>query len=209
VATLAVLADRHAAWRPGRFAYDLFGCRVCLEIPVVKLLDYEARWDLLEQSPNPFAVVVMTHLKAQATYRDAAGRLHWKLNLVKMLYRRGYSKADILELFRFIDWLMALPDEMETAFTDTLRAFEEEMKMPYVTSVERRGIQQGLQQGLVQNAREAVVDILEVRFETVSHSIVKTVQEMDDLSMLKILHRKAAKVGTMEEFIRFLEDLLK
>jgi len=197
---------------------------VRLEIPVIKLLDYEAQWSFLEQSPNPFAIIVMTHIKhikAQATYRDENGRLHWKLTLVKMLYKRGYSKTDILELFRFIDWLMVLPDEMETAFTNALREFEEDTRMPYVTNVERRGIQQGLQQGLqqgmqqglqqglVQEAREAIVDILEVRFETVPHSIAKTVQDMDDLSLLKVLRRKAAKVGGMEEFRGFLEDLLK
>src|SRR5262245_30026330 len=46
-----------------------------LTFPVVKVLDYEARWEELERSANPFAVLVMTHLKTQATQRAPAERL--------------------------------------------------------------------------------------------------------------------------------------
>ncbi len=64
---------------------------MALDFPVVKLLDYEARWAELEASDNPFAVVVMAHLKTQATRGDMAERYAAKLSLAKMLYRRGYS----------------------------------------------------------------------------------------------------------------------
>ncbi|NET58274.1 MAG: hypothetical protein F6K47_19585, partial [Symploca sp. SIO2E6] len=50
------------------------------------------------------AVVTLAHLQAQATLQTPETRLQWKLRLVKGLYNRGYSKKDILELFRFIDW---------------------------------------------------------------------------------------------------------
>jgi hypothetical protein len=211
VATLAVLADRQPGWRPDGFAYDLWGCGVRLVFPMIKLLDYEAQWDLLEQGPNPFAIIVMAHLKAQATYHDAEGRLHWKLTLVKMLYQRGYEKKDILELFRFIDWLMALPEELEISFMEALRQYEEDVKMPYVTSVERigikKGIQQGIQKGLVQKSREAVIEILEARFDSAPGVIVDMVNHMDDLSLLKMLLKQAATVGALEEFKKVLFDL--
>lgn len=67
VASLGVLADTHAGWRPDGYGYALWGCRVSLRFPVVKLLDYEAQWESLEQSSNPFAIMVMAHLKTQAT----------------------------------------------------------------------------------------------------------------------------------------------
>ena len=44
---------------------------------MVKLRDYAARWDALEASDNPFAMVVMAHLHARATRRDPEGRLQW------------------------------------------------------------------------------------------------------------------------------------
>jgi hypothetical protein len=120
VVSIAVLTDRQEGWRPDGFAYELWGCRVSIQFPVVKLLDYEARWIAMEQSANPFSVIVMADLKAQATRRDPQGRLQWKLTLVKILYQRGYTKEDILELFRFIDWLMVLPDDLELSFAEAL-----------------------------------------------------------------------------------------
>lgn len=95
-----------------------------LTFPIVKLLDYAARWDELAASRNPFAVVAMAHLKTLATHHDAPERLHWKLNLIRGLYHGGYSKADILELFRIIDWLMTLPDELTRSFNEAIENFE-------------------------------------------------------------------------------------
>ncbi len=57
-----------------------------------------------------------------------------------------------------------------------------------------------MQQGMQQNAQEDVIDILEVRFELVPQSIVKTIHQIDDPTILKILHRKAVKVPSLEEF---------
>lgn len=55
------------------------------EFPVVKLLDYRERWAELEESQNPFATVVMAHLKAQETRHADEERKAWKFNLVRRL----------------------------------------------------------------------------------------------------------------------------
>ena len=51
---------------------------------------------------------------------------------------------------------MRLPEELETSFWDEVTEYEENKKMPYVTSVEQRGIKQGILKGI-----EA---LLEVKF---------------------------------------------
>lgn len=147
VASFAVLGDERATWRPSQFGYQLFGCKLNFSFPVVKLLDLGQDWEALEANRNPFATVVMAHLKASQTQRDRQERLRWKLSLTRRLYQLGYQRQDVLNLFRFIDWLMSLPDTLEAEFWREIRQFEEEMRMPYITSVERRGIQQGIQQG--------------------------------------------------------------
>jgi hypothetical protein len=58
-------------------------------------------WAELEASDNPFAVVVMAHLKAQETRRDDQQRQVWKLLLMRRLYERGYKRQDIVNLFHF------------------------------------------------------------------------------------------------------------
>jgi hypothetical protein len=70
VASLAVLADTRLNWRPGQFYSQLWGCEISFTFPVVKLLDYGQHWQELENSDNPFATVVMAHLKAQETRND-------------------------------------------------------------------------------------------------------------------------------------------
>ena len=89
VVSLALLADENPNWRPQHYGYEIWGCRVMLEFPMVKLLDYRQRWQELEISTSPFAAIVMAHLKTQDTRRQPQQRLAWKLNIVKSLYQRG------------------------------------------------------------------------------------------------------------------------
>ncbi|MEW6382220.1 MAG: hypothetical protein AB1611_21870 [bacterium] len=108
------------------------------------------REEELEASRNPFGIIVLAHLKSLETKRDYQSRLLWKLSLVKMLYNKGYSRGDIFNLYRFIDWLLVLPKELSRQFQDEIRAFEEEKKMAYITTAERIGIEKGRQEGMAQ-----------------------------------------------------------
>ena len=161
IASLAVLADETRNWRPKEFGYNLWGCEVGIKFPVVKLLDYRADWESLEKSDNPFAMVIMTHLKSLETRQDDQERLAAKLGLMRRLYQRGYSRQDIVNLFRFIDWVMQLSAESNDTFWQGLREIEEERNMPYVTSVERIGMQKGLEQGMQQGMQQARLEAQE------------------------------------------------
>jgi hypothetical protein len=205
VASLAILGDESPIWRPQEFGYKLFGCKVSLQFPTVKLLDYAEQWSTLEKSANPFALVVMAHLKAQATRDDPLLRLEWKLILVKSLYQRGYTKQDILELFRFIDWIMVLPEDLDQRFEDELAHFEEEKRMTYVTSIERRALKRGLEQGALQSSREDLLAILAARFGAIPESLQKAIAAIDDLMRLKTLLPNAATVSSLSEFEMAME----
>ncbi|MBF0140192.1 MAG: hypothetical protein HQL74_07925 [Magnetococcales bacterium] len=45
--------------------------------------------------------------------------------------------------YRFIDWVLSLPAEADNRFWEELSHFEENQKMPYITSVERIGEEKG------------------------------------------------------------------
>ncbi len=131
VVSLAVLGDERAGWRPTEYATGLWGCDTRFTYPVVKLADDRARRDELEASDNPFATVALAHLAAQDTRGDAARRRQIKLALTRRLYERGYRRERGLSLFRFIDWLLELPAEQETAFWQEMRVYEEERAMRF------------------------------------------------------------------------------
>jgi hypothetical protein len=70
-----------------------------------------------------------------------------KTRLCKWLLRKGWKHDDILNLLKFIDWVIKLPEELEEKCRKELEIFEEEMKVAYVTSWERHGIKHGIKQG--------------------------------------------------------------
>lgn len=148
VASLAVLADTDPDFRPEHYRNDLWGCAIDFRFPVVKLIDWDIpqHWESLETSDNPFALVVMAQIRAKAT-KDANTRKAWKFRLIRLMYDRGYERKTILELFRVIDWMLQLPASLETAFRQEIFTLEETKQMPYVTTVERAGIEKGYRQG--------------------------------------------------------------
>ncbi len=198
VISLAVLGDDQATWRPTSYGYSRWGFESRLQFPVVKLLDYQTQWSTLEQSANPFAVIVMAHLRTVATQGNPLQRLQSKLSLVRGLYERGYGRNQILELFRLIEWMMVLPEELERNFRTELRRYEEEKRMPYITGFER--------EGMVQATRENVIEALETRFGVVPVSFSSHLKALNDLTQLKRLLRQAITVGSIEEFEQVLAE---
>lgn len=174
VASFIVLGDENTNWRPSEFGYEIFGCQVNFSFPVVKLLDLGQDWEALVNNRNPFATVVMAHLKAHQTRNNRQERLEWKLSLTRRLYQQGYQRQDVINLFRFIDWLMSLPKNLEQEFWREIRQLEEETRMPYITSVERLGIEQGMQR----EGANLVLRLLNRRFGQVTTSVEKQIRQL-------------------------------
>lgn len=196
VCSLGVLGDTRRSWRPDRWSYRRWGCEPGIVFPIVKLLDFEERWEELEQSDNPFAAVVMAHLRTVSTRRRPESRRQWKLRIVRSLYEQGFQREQIIELFRFIDWMMKLPEELERSFLQDVREFEQEKRMPYVTSVERLGFEQGERSA----ERRGVLDALEMRFGRIPDGVRKDVEAENDPTRLRLLHRRAIVVDSLERF---------
>jgi hypothetical protein len=89
VVSLAVLTDDRPDWRPDAFGYGAWGFGTQIRYGVAKLLDQAADPARLQSDPNPFAAVVLAHLRTLATRGDPTARRGWKLQLVKGLYDRG------------------------------------------------------------------------------------------------------------------------
>jgi hypothetical protein len=145
VATLVVLADEREGWKPQVYEAELWGCGLRFYFPVCKLLELGADRNRLEEGDNPAGLVVAAHLAAQATRGNMDLRKSSKWQLTRRLYERGYQRKEILDLFRLIDWLMILPDGLEIEFRRELINFEKEKVMPYITSIERIGREEGRQ----------------------------------------------------------------
>jgi hypothetical protein len=204
VVSLALLADEQAGWRPRSFKSSLWGCTAGIEFPAVKLLDYGADESALERHDNVFATLVLAHLKTQQTRSSPENRRAWKLRLVRGLYERGLERGDIQNLFRFVDWMMDLPPALSEQFWTEMQAFEEETKMPYVTSVERmaeaRGREEGRKEGLQQGLQQGLALGLKLKFGPSGKKLLPRIKRIEDITVLESLQRVLDKAATLNEF---------
>ena len=184
VVSLAVLADRSATWQPRHFGYAYAGCSLRLDFPVAKLLDWQDRQAELQAHDNPFALVTLAHLLTQATRRNMPARLQAKWQLVQLLYRKGWTRQQVLDMLHVLDWMLRLPQHLNEQLWQNTLQLPEEKKMRYVTSFEKivaakameqgmakgleqgleKGLKQGLEKGRQQSKAEDLLHLLHKRF---------------------------------------------
>jgi hypothetical protein len=92
--------------------------------------------------------------------------------------------------------VLTLPNQLEPQFNEFVVNCEEAKKMQYVTSIERRGIQQGL----LQKSREDVTAVLKVRFHRVPKALIDQINALSDASRLSTLHQEAIVIDSLAAF---------
>jgi hypothetical protein len=187
IVSLAILGDDRKSWRPQPYQAELWGCEVNFRFPIVKLMDYENRWAELEASANPFAIVVMAHLKTKETRKDPEARKEWKFRLTRRLYEQGFARQDIMNLYRFVDWLLVLPEGLKQAFRSELAQYEQERNMPYVTSNEQmakaEGRAEGQAEGRLATQSEVALNLLRqnISLEVIVQATGLTIEQIQAL----------------------------
>jgi Domain of unknown function (DUF4351) len=182
VASFAVLGDTDVNWRPNSFNRETLGFNIQVSFPIAKLVDYKRRKEDLKFSDNPFAVVVLAHLAAQATKAKESQerRRKQKFALTKLLYSRGYSRQEVIDLFRFVDWVLTLPPEMEEAFKKDLSAYEGENNMPYITSVERISRKEGTSELVIRQLNRRMGQVSEEALATIGKLSIEQLQQLGE-----------------------------
>jgi len=102
---------------------------------------------------------------------------------------------------------MTLPKELSERFDNELITIEEEQRMPYITSIERSGIERGIKQGIKQgieqesfrSKRESIIELLETRFSEVPLELRAVLNQIEDLEFLKQLFKRSITVASVEE----------
>lgn len=189
VASFAILGDDRPTWRPDRFGYELWGTKVGIEFATAKLLDYEV--SDLETDPNPFAVVVLAHLKALQTAHNDEERRVSEVRLVKGLYSRGFDAEQIRQLYRLTDTMMSLPRPLAELAWQEILEFEMEKNMPLLSTAERVGLEKGREEGILIGARQSLLAGIEValrlKFPADSAMLFLDVKQIEDVELLRTI----------------------
>ncbi|MCZ8117854.1 MAG: hypothetical protein O9295_07255, partial [Microcystis sp. LE18-22.4A] len=211
VISLAILGDERVNWRPDSYNYTIAGCEVSLKFPTVKLLDYEESWSELEASSNPFAIIVMAHLKTKATTGKLPEREQWKWRLIRGLYEKEFEREQIIKLFEIIDNMMTLSPELQSSLESKIKQFEEERTMPLISNMELRGIEQGKkigkEIGVLENSRDDIKTVLTVRFGQISSEIEEMIDKITNLALLKEILKSAVTANSLAEFKQSLAKI--
>jgi len=158
------------------------------------------------------ALSIRAQLAAPDTEYDLEGLYTARLALCRRLYDEGFSQKDVLLIHGLIDQLMILPRPLMIRFRQELFAIEKEKNMPYVDTLTRmsheegreeglqEGRQEGRQEGSLAQARESVIEALEIRFGEVSNDLRQRITALDNLRTLKIQLRRAITVPSLDQF---------
>ena len=179
ITSLAVLGDLDADWQPKSYSYGRDGCRTTFKFPMLKLLDYEKKWDTLVRSRNPFATVIMAHLKTKQTKGNHAERAKWKLTFLRMAVTRKMPRKDVEAVFKFIDWVMVLPEALDKQVDLELEKSVEVNEMAYVSRWERRGKIEGKIEGKKEGKQEILIRLLKVKFGALPAWVLEKVDKAE------------------------------
>jgi hypothetical protein len=190
VVSLAVLADDDRNWRPTGYQRGLWGCSVGMTFPAAKLLDFQGREAELEASHNPFAKVILAHLKTLETRGDAGERRDWKVRIACGLHECGLGPEETQQLVKLVDWLMELPAGLQQDFEQKTHEYEEGRHMPYITGIGRTAMLSMLE------------DLLRDKFGDEGVKLMPAIQALNDGEKYMALNRAIAAATTLDEVRR-------
>ncbi len=161
--------------------------------PIGERIIYSRRW-------------FTSQIEALKTASDAEARYEAKKRLIRMLYERHYERDEVLDILRFLDWMMHLSEDLERKLLEEIRTFKSE-KFPemtkYVTSWERFARQEGLEEGLEKGREEKVelaIRLLQKRFGKLSNSAQEKISVLSDELFDAVL-----EFSSKEEIIEWLK----
>ncbi|MFN3788229.1 Rpn family recombination-promoting nuclease/putative transposase [Sulfurihydrogenibium azorense] len=106
-------------------------------------------------------------------------------------------------LYIIIDYTVIVKKDLETIEKVLEEIGGEEKMMTLTEKWKMEGLQEGLKR-LIQESQEAVIEILEIRFGSVSDELKSKIKAIEDLEKLKNLRREAVKTQSIEDFSKIL-----
>jgi len=201
IISLAILGDDNPNWRPDHFETEKHGCRIALDFPIVKLTDYRDRLAELETSDNPFALVVAIHLASLETKKDLEKRFSLKKHYLKLLIAKGWDSDDIRKFFRFMDYVLSLPEYLDRKLEeDVSKEMSGGDKMQYVDYFERKYTKIGQKIGHQAGQRDILRGQLRVKFGDLPDWADEKLQQADSDHLTRWSHA-LLKESTLERVL--------
>jgi len=207
VVSLALLTDDNPNFYPSEYRRSRWGCNVVFEYPLIKVIDYRERWTELENSSNPFAIIVSAFLKTLETEGNVQERYSWKKRFILELYQRGMTSKKSASIYKFVDWVMRLSNELNNELFTEIKSTEEMQKMPYITTAERIGREKGLAEGRAEGLAKGLAAILEIKFGKAGHRLVERIYQIESVETLQNLMVELMRVKSLSKAKKIFDEI--
>jgi len=185
IASMALLLDDDPSWRPCSYSESLWDSEITMRFPIIKLIDYNEQIQGLEQSTNPFAIIILAQLTALKK-QEIELKLTQKLQITRKLYTLNFSKKEVLALFRFIDWIISLPKECEAEYMKNVAKLEkEEFGKNFICPAEQLWLEEGMEKGSAITAQKIAMKMLDKKGISIAEIAKITGISITELKRLK------------------------
>ncbi len=204
--SLALLTDRDARFRPDTFQIKRWGFECTFKFPLVKIIDY-IDYEFAKDT-NPFSLVVQAFLKTMETQGDDQSRYRWKREFILQVYQLGLSHETLIQILRFIEWIMILPDALENRLYEEMKQKEGDKAMTYILYAERKGIKEGLKKGIqkgrkegqAEGLRRAIEIMMEARFGKAESALKSKLDKINSIKTLEKILIELQNSADLPEF---------
>ncbi|OCL28603.1 hypothetical protein U472_00615 [Orenia metallireducens] len=115
IVAFAIFTEDRKDYQPAKFDYSFYETELNYKYKTYKILDQKE--EKLLASDNPFALVVLAGLyQLKGEQEGKEKKLEFKEKLFDLLTEKGYSRKKVYMIFKFLDGLLYLPDELEDKF---------------------------------------------------------------------------------------------
>jgi hypothetical protein len=160
VVAWAILTDKNKRFVPNQYKESYLGTSILYQFNIYKVIAQNE--ELLRQSNNPFAIVILTVLLALK--KEKLGELELidlKLDLVKHLLQKEIPKKKIRALMNFLKHYVRFNDENTLIFEQKLEQFTGKtypmgIEQFLLQRAEDQGVKKGIEKGVDINKQEVI-----------------------------------------------------
>ncbi|MDF1811607.1 MAG: DUF4351 domain-containing protein [Verrucomicrobiales bacterium] len=201
VVSLVIRTDLARKWEQLTYHFELDEYSLNAKFPTCKISEnLKTTW--VDDFTLP-VMVARAQIEALRTSSDAEARYEAKKQLIRMLYEHKYERDEVLEILRYLDWMMHLSEDLERRLREELKAIKSE-RFPemteYITSWERFAKEEGKEEGKA----EMVLRLLQKSCGELSESQQKRVSALAG-DQLERLFDAALAFTSLDDLSNWLE----
>ena len=217
VVSIALLTDKDPNWRPNRYERGLAGCRTQFEFVACKLIDFDEAQLRAAAPSNPAALMLLAFRRAMESATPEV-LFQARVELTRLALELGYTREQVREILRLLEWAMKLPKELEREYRRILARIKREERTPYLASFEREAIRQGLREGYEEGKqegyeegkqdglRQGLLQILADRYGAVPVDLQAKIAQVRNPELILRLYTEAIRAADLQTFEQALDQ---